>query len=220
MRTGKWLLTLALAATAVPQGPAQRPLAVDSVAPRVGLEEVFENPVPWLGREVRATFQLRDRPESWNPYLTRFGTGDYVAARVWSDGQFLWEVDAYESPQGLVFIRRDTPPALLLAGAEIYDRFEARLSLEQVFRGLPWAEVVELEPLPRKVGEGTILHAARALQLMAGESWKLALGDLSRAAVPSLPEHALDEIHRLHAVCEGMLTQRRRRRLIGGRMVR
>jgi hypothetical protein len=72
--------------------------------------------------------------------------------------------------------------------------------------------VVELEPQKRRVDEGSILHASRALHLMAGGSWKLALADLARAAVPSLPAHALEELHRLRAECEGQLHAQRQSR--------
>jgi len=225
MKMGRWLLALLLATAAAPRGPARDEGGAPPQQPRhVALEEVFDDPVAWLGLEARGTFQLQELPPSWNPYLTRFGTGDWVAARIWSDGQFLWRQEEFEHPLGLIFARADTPAALALAEARPYDRFEVRLRVDQVFRGLPWAEVVELVPLPRKVDEGSILHASRALHLMAGASWKLAISDLARATVPSLPVHALDELHRLRSECEAqMFAARRSRRLneqVGGLFVR
>ncbi len=191
--------------------PADRPQ--EPPIPRASLAEVFADPVPWLGREFRAVFQLQSTPASWNPYLTRFGSGDYAAARVWGDGQFLWEVEAWKNPVGLIFARRGTLAQEQLASAATFARFEARLHVRQVFLGRAWTEIVELRPLPRQIGEGTILHAGRALQLMNGDSWKLALEDLHRAAIPSLPRHALDELARLNRVCEEQVARRAARRI-------
>lgn len=180
-------------------------------APVVALEAVFEEPRPWVGREVRATFQLASVPETWNPYVTRFGTQDWVAAEVWGDGQFLWQEEEHASPLGLVFARRGSPAAAVLAGAAPYGRYTARLGVRQVFLGRPWAEILEIEAEELAVDEGTILHASRALKLMASGDWQLAREDLMRASAPLLPEHARAELERLQQVCEAGLAERARR---------
>jgi hypothetical protein len=211
MKKGRFLLVLAVALCGPSAAPADPPQ--EAPVPRMSLEEVFADPVPWLGREFRTAFQVHSTPSSWNPYLTRFGASDYAAARVWGDGQFLWEVDVFENPLGLVFARRGAGADAQLAAAEPYARFEATLRVRQVFLGQAWTEIVELHPLRRQVGEGTILHAGRALHLMAGDSWKLALEDLHRAAIPSLPRHALGELERLSKICAEQVATRAARRI-------
>jgi hypothetical protein len=211
MKTGRVLLA-ALAALCGPSVvPAEEP--DEPPVATAALEEVFADAVPWLGREFRAAFQVQSLPETWNPYLTRFGPRDYTAVRIWGDGQFLWEAEAWDNPLGLVFARRGSAAEELLADAAPYARFEAQLRVRQVFLGQAWAEIVALRPLRRQVGEGTILHAGRALQLMNGDSWKLALEDLHRAAIPSLPRHALDELERLSKICQEQVSTRAARRI-------
>jgi len=188
-------------------------------APRAALEAVFEEPRAWVGRELRATFQLAALPETWNPYVTRFGTRDWVAANVWGDGQFLWLEDEHATPLGLVFARRGSPAADVLSAASPYGRYTARLGVRQVFLGRPWAEILELSPEESAVDEGTILHASRALKLMASEDWQLAREDLLRASAALLPDHARAELERLRLVCEEGLAERARR-VIGPRRLK
>ena len=179
----------------------------------VPLEQVFRDPRPYLDRELQVTFQVRSVPEHWNPYLTRFGTRDYVAAEVWGDGQYLWIQRDFESPLGLVFARRGSPVGVVLAEAETYQRFTARVHVRQVFGSRPWAEILELTPERRAVSEGTILHASRALTLMSGDEYQIARDDLRRAAAPLLPQHVRDELQRLIGICNRELAERKEREL-------
>jgi hypothetical protein len=195
-------------------------LPAAEAAPAAALEAVFEEPRAWVGREFRGTFQLAALPESWNPYVTRFGTRDWVAAEVWGDGQFLWLEEEHARPLGLVFARRGSPAAAVLAGASPYRRYTARFGVRQVFLGRPWAEILEIAPEERAVDEGTILHASRALKLMTSGDWQLAREDLMRASAPLLPEHARAELERLQQVCEAGLAERARRVLPPRRLKR
>jgi hypothetical protein len=202
---------LQIAAAAAVREPAP---AVEGAA----LEAVFAEPRPWLGRRVRATFQLEALPETWNPFLTRFGTRDWVAAAVWGDGQFLWREEQHARPLGLVFARRGGPIAERLAAAETYQRFTAELEVRELFLGLPWAEVVALAPEELFVGEGAILHASRALKLIASGDWQLAREDLLRASAAPLPAHARAELERLRSLCDAGIAERARRMIAPRRL--
>lgn len=196
------------------EAAALGPVPVAPVAsPLLDLEALFARPRPWLGREVRFTFQLAELPEHWNPFMTRFGTRDHVAARVWGDGQLLWREDEFASPLGLVFAARGSEPARVLAEAGRYQRFTARARVVEVFAGAPWAELLELVPERRAVVEGSILHAGRALRLMAAGDWQLAREDLVRAGAAALPEHAREELDRLLARCDAAIAERAARRV-------
>jgi len=175
---------------------------------------VFAAPLDFLGRRVRVVFQVHSRPERWNPYLTRFGTADWVAVRVWDEHQFLWDVREYEHPVGLVFAPREGAAHELLAKAGEYARFEAVVSVEQVFLGRPWIAIEALQPLREVTGRGTILHASRAIDLMNSGEWRLAIDDLARASVPDLPPAAEAELQRLAAYCEDRLAELRAKRLV------
>jgi len=175
----------------------------------VALETLLKEPAAWLGHGVRFTFQFQSAPESWNPYLTRFGTRDYVAAIAWSDEQLLWDADEHEHPRALVFARREGASGKTLSGAPMYGRYEAVGRVAQVFMGHPWIEVTALERLPEEIGEGAILHATRALRSMDQGAWKLALEDLTRAEASNLPPRARADLERLRARCEEARSERR-----------
>ncbi len=173
------------------------------------LEELNRSPSDWIGRRVRLVFQFHSAPAVWNPYLSRFGQRHYVAARCWSDAQILWRANEHASPGGMLFARRDSPAAQILARGVAYARYEAVGRVRQVFLGQGWIEVERLERLPEEVGEGAILHATRAVRSMEAGSWKLALEDLTRAASSNLPSHARAEIALLREECEALLAVRK-----------
>ena len=167
-------------------------------------------PLPYLGQQVRCVFQVQSVPESWNPYVTRFGTRDYRALSVWTDEQLLWDREQFDKPFGLVFVRRGGDAEELLAQAKPYQRYEVTAVVAQVFLGRPWLAITSARRLGQEVGEGTVIHAARAIALFTQEHYKLALEDLQRALAPeNLPQNALEELQ--HFVAWHLLLGRQRR---------
>ena len=191
--------------------PTVEPIVKPAPAPLVGLHQVFADPLDYLGRRVRVVFQVHSAPAQWNPYLTRFGTAEWAAVKVWSEHQFLWDVREYEQPLGLVFAPRGGAAHTALLPAREFSRFEATIRVDQVFLGRPWIAILELEQLRAETGRGSILHASRALALMASGEWRLAIDDLSRAGVPELPPAAQAELDRLAEFCEDRLAAIRAR---------
>ena len=191
--------------------PLDEPVIEPELAPLVGLHQVFADPLDYLGQRVRVVFQVHSHPAQWNPYLTRFGTADWTAVKVWAEHQFLWDVREYEHPLGLIFAPRGSAAHTALKPAGEFSRFEATIRVEQVFLGRPWVSILDLQPLRAETGRGSILHASRALNLMASGEWRLAMDDLSRAGVPGLPETAQAELDRLAAFCEERLVEIRAR---------
>jgi hypothetical protein len=175
----------------------------------VTLETLLDEPTDWLGRTVRFSFQFHSAPPSWNPYLTRFGAADYVAAIAWCDDQLLWDEDEFGDPRALLFARRGMDVGDALARGTQYARYEAVGVVSQVFLGHPWIEVARLERLPEEVGEGAILHATRALRSMEQGEWRLALQDIARAEASNLPPPARAELARMRARCEAERQSRR-----------
>jgi hypothetical protein len=178
------------------------PDAPDAAPADVAFGELQRDASGWLGARVRFTFQFQDSPPVWNPYLTRFGTNDYVGAVGWGDDQLLWRAEDFGAPCVLVFARRGTPAATLLDAARTYSRFEVVGRVSQVFLGLPWIELETAERLPQETGEGAVLHASRALRAMEAGDWGRALEDLARAEISNLPPLARDELARLRSICE------------------
>jgi hypothetical protein len=112
-------------------------------------------------------------------------------------------------------LERDAPGGALgqprVAAGEQAVQLLARVV--EVFAGDPWAELIELVPESRAVVEGSILHAGRALRLMAAGDWQLAREDLVRASAAALPDHAREELHRLLARCDAAIAERAARRV-------
>jgi hypothetical protein len=170
---------------------------------RVSLSAVVAQPLDYLGGEVFFSFALESQPETWNPFLTRFGSEDYRALIAWGDEQHLWERAAFDAPAGMLFVRRGNPIEAMLGAAARYSRFEATGIVRQVLGGRPWIEVVALKPLREQFSEGSLIHAARAMSLIEAEHWGLAASSLERALLSPLPERARVELESLRSHCLG-----------------
>jgi hypothetical protein len=183
--------------------PAQgdEPPAPPAGHAEVALSELRADPPARLGQTVHLVLQLGDAVPTFNPYVTRFGPGDFLCFRAWSDEQFLWERAAFDDPAPYVFARRGSVAAAILAGGRPYARFEVVASVREVFLGEPWIEVLSAERLAEEVSEGAILHAVRGLELLREKNGALAAGQLERAKAGFLPAHARAELDRLIATC-------------------
>ena len=138
-------------------------------------------------------FQLQFRAlvEDWDPYLSRFEPGRWLAVEAWPDELFTWDESVFVAPVGRLFLRRGGGFEPLARRARTYQRFTAHARVREVFLGEPWLELLELVPLEGEVGEGTILHVTRARELASQGQFKLALDQYERARAAPLPPHAL-----------------------------
>lgn len=154
-----------------------------------------------LGRRIKLVAQLHGRVEAWNPYLSRFGPRTHAAIQLWADEQMLWRMDEHDAPQVRVFVPLGSAAESVLARGARYERFEIEGTLRELFLGEPWIEVEYARRLPEQVGEGTVIHAGRALSLMDSGVWKLAEAELGQALQSLLPAHARAELERLRESC-------------------
>ena len=193
------------------QGNAVRELPLPAEAPAdvheapvfepVTAEELWSHPGRHAGKRVLVTLGVHSEVESWNPFVTRFGPGQFRCVRGWSDEQRPWLKSEYEHPRLRVFARRGSAAEWALEGAERYQRFELSCVVRAVFGDVPWLEVVGAKPLLRKLGDGTVLHASRGLDLMNKELWEAARLELQRATAGALPEGSRKELEALIARC-------------------
>lgn len=201
------LLTFLLVA-AVPQpappGASGRILDVPEVeAPAlVAWRDLSERPCRWLGKKLRVRVQHESELAEWNPYMTRFGRGQFDALRGWSDEQFPWIEAEFEHPEALLFVRKGSAAQHALDGVRKYARFEFTIQVREVFLDTPWAEILDVRPMADAIDEATVIHAARALELMEQKAWRLAQLELEVALGAPLPDPALLELKRLHEICE------------------
>lgn len=164
---------------------------------RVALSQVVAQPLDYLGGELRFTFAVESHPPAWNPFLTRFGSEDYCAVVAWGDEQPLWERAAFEAPASMLFARRGGDCETILSTTPRYGRLEALGIVRQVHGGKPWIELVELAPLKERFTEGSLIHAARGVELMAAEHYRLAAASFERSLASELPERAHIDLERL-----------------------
>ncbi|MCB9915581.1 MAG: hypothetical protein H6828_10590 [Planctomycetes bacterium] len=196
------LLALGLAHS---QAPAPgRGVPVEAAAPRfreVAPEELWAHPGQWVGKQVTLVVQAHSRPETWNPFVTRFGPGEYACLVGWSDTQWPWLREDFDAPLVRVFAKRGGAAEWALEGAARYQRFELSCEVRAVFADEPWLEVLGVKPLVRQLNDGVVLHAQRGLGLMGKELWDAARLELERAAAGTLPDAAGAELARLADLC-------------------
>ncbi len=156
--------------------------------PQWELGQVYERPAEPLGITLHLTVQLDGEIEDWEPYDTRFGRERFRAFRVWSDQQRLWDSAAFHQPLGRIFVERGSPAERDLLKAPRFQRFVIHGTVRQALLGQPWIEVQHAFRSFHSVGEGTLLHAARALQWLEKGAWETARQELERALAPRLPQ--------------------------------
>lgn len=176
-------------------------IPVAAEPPLVAWRDVASNPCRWLGRKLRLRLQYESELADWQPYLTRFGRGQFDALRAWSDEQFPWIEGDFSTPQARVFVRKGSPAQHALVGAKTYMRCEFVAVVREVFLETPWIEVIEVRPMLDCITEATVIHAARALDLMDRGAWDLALLELDVALGAPAPDSALLELERLRDEC-------------------
>jgi hypothetical protein len=187
-----------LLATALASTPRE---TIDAPAPLVTWQELCDRPSRWLGKPVRLRVQFQGRVESWNPYLTRFGTKRFASIQAWSDEQFPWNQPDFDAPLVRLFLPRGEACAWALDRAAQGARFEVSAVVREVFLDVPWTEIREVLPLPEHIGEGTVIHASKAVDLMKKRSWTLAELEIQQAITDSLPAQAREELGRLRTEC-------------------
>jgi hypothetical protein len=174
---------------------------VEESPPLVTWQNLCDRPSRWLGKTIRLRVQYQDRVDVWNPYLTRFGSKRFTAIQAWSDEQFPWIKSDFDAPQVRLFLPRGESCSWALDKAQSGSRFELTAVVREVFLDVPWAEIKEVLPLTERIGEGTAIHASKALDLMKKREWKLAGLELEQAITESLPAHARAELERLRVEC-------------------
>jgi hypothetical protein len=198
------LAALLFLCAAFAPSPATRAAEVRAIeAPTlVSWNDLCDRPCRWLGRKVRVRMQFESELTDWNAYMTRFGAGQYDALRGWTDEQLPWVEAEFRSPVTLLFVRKGTAAQHALDTAKTYARYEFTIQVREVFLDTPWAEIVEVRPMAEQIREATVIHAARAIELMKEGAFELAQLEIDVALGAPLPEAALHELKRLRDACE------------------
>ncbi len=219
-----WIVALSAAARAShalqgsqllpPQAPAKPAAqAPPAVSPRVEpspapeppllrLGDLLARPQRHLGTRIRVDVQWDGQEAHWRPYVSRFAPSEFACLRAWSDEAYLWREAEHERPFRHLYARRGGAYERLLATAPRYKRWRLELEVREVLLGQPWMEIVGAVPLPDSVGEGALIHAARADELARQGQWEFARSNYERALAGLLPAHQRAELERLRDECE------------------
>lgn len=166
-----------------------------------------EKPCEHRGRTVEFAFQFHGRPDRWQAGPTRFGPAAFAAISGWADEQFPWIVEEFDHPGVRVYVRRGSDAERAFADARPHQRFHATGVVREVWRDRPWIEVVDAYALGEEIGEATVFHAGRALELMEEGTFVLADEALEQALGAPLPAAARDELARLREICRAEMAQ-------------
>ncbi len=154
------------------------------------------------GETVRFTVQFHGLLNRWTPGPTRFGPGAFAGISAWADEQFPWVENEFENPAVRAFARRGSELQHTLASATPHQRFAVEGVVREVWLDRPWIELVALTPLTEAIGEATVFHAARAIELMEDGTFVLADEALQQALQQDgLPSAAREELGRLREIC-------------------
>lgn len=207
------LLALALRVATPGDGPAPGPVLPEAappageteLVPDVPLSQLRRDPRPRLGRRVRFVLQYRGTESAWNPYLTRFGPGEWIALSGWPDERFTWERAVFADPMRRLFLRRGSALAALVDELRPHERFEVVGTVRELQLGEPWIEVESLTPRLEMVGPGVIHHVLRAEEAAEEGKWSLAADQLERALAGPLPARPRAELERRRDVARARL---------------
>ena len=206
-------VSLALPQTRTP-APVREPVpvltlqALEAAAPAIRaprevlLSELREAPSRYAGETVRCAVHVAEQGAPFQPFLSRFDPERHLRVAAWSDEQPVWHREAYDDPAPFLFVERASPLGQRLAAARPHERFLLTVTVREVWFDEPWIEIEGAHPLLPGLGEGTVLHAARAHELWEAGQRELALGELERALRSPLPPVAHDLLLAEHAELE------------------
>jgi hypothetical protein len=164
--------------------------------PATTLAELRAEPDRWLGRRARVVLQFCTLGEPWVPWTSRFGPKDFLRLEAWCDRQLPWIRAEYEAPAPFLFVRVGSVPAFVAEHAHPHERFSATVEVRELLQGEPRIEVTSLVRTYPAIGEGAVIHAAKAIELAAEEGYELALSEARRALASPLPDHARADLER------------------------
>lgn len=158
------------------------------------LVEIADFPSSWVGHDVRFTLQVDGLVQEWEPYMTSFTPGEFVALSGWADEEFTWDKRTFDAPYRHVFVVRDTFFEDELASLERFERIEVDARVTEVFGGQAWIELRGFRRLDEYVGEGTLVCVGRALAALQEARFEIAADQLARAKQGPLPIHAIERL--------------------------
>ncbi len=168
--------------------------AVEASFPRlieeVSLDELRQTPSRFAGRSVRCAVQIAELDVPFDSFLSRFDPAQDLCFSAWGDDQKIWHREEFENTATRLFVPRGSVLEARISATGLHGRLLLTLRVREIWLNQPWIEVQSAVLLSPSVGEGTILHASRAMDLWKTGQRELAIGELERALASPLPASA------------------------------
>lgn len=165
--------------------------ALEASAPRlieeVSFDELRQTPSRFAGRSVRCAVQVAELDIPFDSFLSRFDSAQDLCFSAWGDEQRIWHREEFENTATRLFVPRGSVLEARVLAAGSHERLLLTLRVREIWLNQPWIEVESAVLLSPSVGEGTILHASRAMDLWKTGQRELAIGELERALASPLP---------------------------------
>lgn len=152
------------------------------------LANVRKSPEAYRGLAIRMEIQFNEFRKNWNPYFTRFTHDNYASFAAWSGEQALWKRDEYTNDFGFFFVSRNSAVTRKVMECKKYDRVNVEVIVRDVFRGIPYIEVMKLDTVDDSLTEATIIAGAKAEKAAEEGDTATALAEFERAMRGHMPK--------------------------------
>ncbi|MBI3817191.1 MAG: hypothetical protein HY286_00755 [Planctomycetes bacterium] len=164
--------------------------ALTSVKPHT-LTDLRARPDAYRSLPVQMDIQFHDTRKGGNPFFTRFSDENYLCFSAWGAEQPLWDQNEYQKDFSFLFVDRNAPEFRTLLEAKVYQRLRVSGVARDVFRGIPYIEIIKAEALDDGMSAAAITHAAKARKLSMQGDTPGAVAEFERAlrgAMPAISE--------------------------------
>jgi tetratricopeptide (TPR) repeat protein len=145
------------------------------------LTNIRKKPEAYRGLTVRMEIQFHDSRKNCNPFFTRFTNDNFASFAAWGGEQALWKREEYQNDFAFFFVSRNTTMIRTILECDIYHRLQVDAVVRDVFRGIPYIEIMKAELCDDSVTEATIIAAAKAEKASEEGDTATALAEYERA---------------------------------------
>lgn len=168
--------------------------ALTSVKPHT-LTDLKTRPDAYRGLPVEMEIQFHETRKGGNPFFTRFTDDNFLCFAAWGGEQALWDKEEYQKDFSFLFVDRNSLVFRQVLEAKVYNRLKVTAVTRDVFRGIPYVEVIKAELLSDSMSEAQIIHGAKAKKMAREGDTAGALAEFERAMRGGLPTQSKALMH-------------------------
>ncbi|HKE01036.1 MAG TPA: hypothetical protein VKE69_08505 [Planctomycetota bacterium] len=154
------------------------------------LTAIRKRPEGFRSLPVELVIHFHETRKAGNPFFTRFTADSYIGIAAWGAEQPIWRKEEYTNDHPFFFAERRSAVIRKFLEAHTYDRIKITAVVRDIFKGVPYIEIIKAEPLDEKLDEPTIAHAARGRKMAEAGNGKAAVEEYERAFRGDIPADA------------------------------